>query len=242
MTVSVLVPYRPDSPERTRAWRWVASWWADHHPDFQVVAGAGPDGPWRKALAVADALSRADGDLLVIADADVVTDGVGAAVAQVEAGAAWAIPHRWVHRLSEAATTMVYDGTDLLRAADLGGYAFHAGPAGAPAMPRRPYVGVAGGGMLVLPRTTYERAPLDPRFAGWGSEDLAPACALAALAGRPWRGTDRMFHLYHPLQPRLNAHVGNADSHALLVRYQYAAKAGPDAMAALLAEAAAVTV
>jgi hypothetical protein len=240
VTVSVLVPYRPDSPERARAWRWVRSWWADHHPDWQVVAGSGPSGPWRKALAVADALARADGDLLVIADADVVSPGVFEAVAQVvQAGAAWAIPHGSVHRLSEAATVMVYDGTPPDRAAELGGYALRAASA-APALPRQPYVGVEGGGMLVLPRATYERAPLDPRFAGWGGEDEAHARALVTLAGRPWRGTAPLWHLYHPLAERLNEHVGNAESHALLVRYQYAAKAGPEAMAALVAEAASV--
>ncbi len=228
-TVSVLVPYRSDGAHRDRAWRWVSRWWADRHPAFQVVVGSCGDGPWRKAVAVADALSRADSDLLVLADADVVCSGVAEAVAQVRSGAPWAIPHRRVYRLTAAATLMVYDGTGLDRAATLAG------------LTRGPYVGVEGGGMAVLPRVAYERAPLDPRFAGWGGEDQAAACAWTALHGRPWRGVAPIHHLYHPLQPRLNDHVGSADSHALLVRYLYAAKAGPEAMAALVAEAATVT-
>jgi hypothetical protein len=135
-----------------------------------------------------------------------------------------------VYRLSEAATVMVYAATDPEPAATLGGLA------------RAPYVGVEGGGMLVLPRDTYDRVPLDPRFENWGAEDQAWAAALRTLAGRPYRGSAPLHHLWHPLASRLNAHVGSADNHALLVRYQYAAKAGPEAMAALVAEAAAVTV
>lgn len=76
-TVSVVVPYRPDRGFRDAAWAYVRRWWATTHPDWRVVTGDAPHGgPWVKALAVADALPRATGDLLVIADADVVCDGV----------------------------------------------------------------------------------------------------------------------------------------------------------------------
>lgn len=221
MTVSVLVPYRPDGAHRDAAWTWVSRRWADLHPDWQVVVGAAPDGPWCKALAVADALDRADGDLLVIADADVWTDGVGQAVTAVQAGAPWAVPHGKVHRLTEQATALVLAGTD--PAAIVGGLA------------RGRYGGVEGGGMVVLPRALYEQVPLDPRFGGWGQEDGSLGLALATIAGKRWRGVSPLWHLWHPPAGRLNQHVGNAASWALHVRYQVASRSSA-AMRRLLDE------
>src|SRR5690606_5358812 len=52
-----------------------------------------------------------------------------------------------------------------------------------------PYVGSAGGGIPVLPRSTDGQVPLDRRFRGWGEEDGSGAHALTVLAGDPWRGT-----------------------------------------------------
>lgn len=221
MAVSVLVPWRPDGPDREQAWTHVQRWWAETHPDWQLVTGSCPDGPWVKALAVADALSKAEADLLVIADADVVCHGVAAAVTAVEDGASWGIPHRLVYRLTEAATRDMYAGAAL--------HERHR-------VTQAPYEGYAGGGITVLTRETYESVPLDPRFGGWGGEDQAWEQALRTLAGRPWRGGAPMFHLWHEPQQRLNRHVGSKASHALLVRYQYAAKDGPAVMRRLLDE------
>lgn len=226
LTVSVLVPWRPDGADRDRAWSYVQCWWAEQHPDWQVVTGACPDGPWRKATAVADALARADGDLLVVADADVICAGIGEAAAQVQAGAGWAIPHRKVHRLTATATEAVYTGA---QPADvLGGLA------------RKPYLGVEGGGLVMLPRTAYMEAPLDPRFETWGQDDESWAVALRSLVGPPWRGTADLWHLWHEPAERLNRHVGNKDGWALHIRYQLAAKEGPAAVRQLLNEIVAV--
>jgi hypothetical protein len=101
---------------------------------------------------------------------------------------------------------------------------------------RRPYRGVEGGGISVLTRDLYAQVPLDPRYVGWGQDDESHGLALNTIAGRRWRGVAPLWHLWHDPQPRLNAHVGSAQSRALHVRYQYAAKAGPAAMRALLAE------
>ncbi|RKR92781.1 hypothetical protein BDK92_7261 [Micromonospora pisi] len=222
MTVTVLVPWRPDGGHRDRAWAWVRRWWAATHPDWQVVAGTNVGGPWVKANAVGYALTRADGDMLVIADADVICHGVDLAVDAVERGAPWAVPHGNVHRLTELATTAVFSG---VKPASVAG-----------ATTQDPYRGLDGGGITVLPRIVYEQVPLDPRFQGWGGEDESWALALTSLAGPSWRGTAPLYHLWHPPQERLNRHVGSAPSRALQVRYQYAAKHGPAAVRALLDE------
>jgi Predicted sugar nucleotidyltransferases len=222
-SVSVLIPYRPDGGHRDQALEWVQRRWAIRHPSWQIIIGEHPaDGPWVKARAVADALTRADGEILVVADADVWTDGVALAVDAVHKGAPWAVPHSKVHRLGEKATTRVLAGEEPSTA--MGGLA------------RKPYLGVEGGGVVVLPRSTYEKVPLDPRYAGWGQEDESWGLALSTVVGRRWRGTALLWHLWHEPQPRLNSHVGSAESRALHVRYQVAAKEGRKSMRALLAE------
>lgn len=222
-SVSVVVPWRGGCPHREQAWAWLRRWWAKQHPDWQVVEGHCPAGPWRKAAAVADALTRTTGSVLVLADADVWCDGVAEAVDAVSTGQApWAIPHKLVHRLTEPATGAVVAGAQ--PGPKLGGW------------DQKPYEGTPGGGIVVMTRQTYQRVPLDPRFAGWGQEDECFGLAAATILGRPWKGTAHLWHAWHPPQERLNRHVGSAGSRALQVRYQYAAKAGRRAMAALLDE------
>lgn len=222
MTVTVVVPWRPDGRHRDAAWSWVSARWRDAFPGWQLLQGAAPAGPWCKAAAVADALPDAAGEVLVVADADVWCDGVQAAVDAVASGAGWAVPHLRVHRLTEAATTAVLDGAPLEDRLPLA---------------QRPYTGFAGGGMTVLPRAVYDEVPLDPRFAGWGQEDEAWALALTCLAGDPWRGSAPLWHLWHPPQDRQSRRWGSPASQDLWRRY-HAARSDPSVMRAVLAEAA----
>jgi hypothetical protein len=223
MGVSVLVPWRPGCPHREAGWAYTRAWWGRAHPDWQVVAGACPDGPWVKAHAVADALCRADGDIVVIADADVLCDGVGQAVDAVRAGAPWATPHRAVYRLTDRATAAVLAGAPW---PDVGGPR----PAGVGEW----HKGVGGGGITVLPRAVYERVPLDPRFVGWGQEDTAFGFALTVMAGPPWRGVAPILHLWHPPAPRMSRPIGSREGVELNRRYRTTPT--PTQMAALLAE------
>lgn len=218
--VSVVVPWRCDHGEREAAWAWARAHWAQRFPGWQVVTGTPPDGPWCKAAAVAAALPEATGDVLVLADADVWCDGVLQAVAAVAEGARWAIPHHRVHRLTAESTRAVLGGEPL---------------GGAHRLAQRAYPGFAGGGMTVLPRSTYDRVPLDARFTGWGQEDEAWALALYCLSGQPWRGTAPMWHLWHPPQPRLTRRWGSDESLTLWGRY-HRARFDPHAMRALLAD------
>jgi hypothetical protein len=185
---TVLVPFRPDGAERDRAWAHLSGRWAAL--GWEVIVGSCPDGPWVKASAVADALSRAAGDVLVLADADVWVPGVVDAVAAVEAGAPWAVPHTLVHRLTKGATDVM-----------LGREVF-GGPLIEQRVEQRPYVGMVGGGCTVVRRDVYEACPLDPRFEGWGQEDAAWGVALTAMSGPPWRSTEPLWHLWHPPMDR----------------------------------------
>lgn len=188
MSAVVLMPLSLDDEHRMRAAKYVTDrLTGDGWP--VIGHGHGYD-PWVKALAV-DAMvdfsghdSHAD-DVLIVHDADVIVDlaSLRAAVNAVESGAVeWAIPHRLVHRLTQESTAAFYQGMLTTK----------------PELTRWPYIGVAGGGVCVLRRTTYMDCPLDPRFVGWGNEDQSWGWALDTLHGAPWRGDTDLIHLWHP--------------------------------------------
>jgi hypothetical protein len=220
--VTVLVPYRADSIERTRSWEWVEKRYIEHlGPAHQIVRGTCA-GEWCKAEAVTDALQHANDRVLVIADSDCWSDGIWPAYDAVLGGAPWAIPHEQVLRLSSTQTENVIPG-GRLKNLDLERWA---------------YPGVPGGGIVVIRRDVYEQVPLDPRFRGWGGEDWSWGRALWTLVGSPVRFDYDLFHLWHPPQPRAVTYrnAGSETSEQLRRRYD-AATDDPEAMAALIEEA-----
>lgn len=217
MPVAVVVPYRSSCPHRDAAWAWVRARYESTHPGWQIVTGDAPPGPWVKAAAVTDALSRTGADRIVIADADVWVDNLAEAVELLDEHPI-VIPHRMLKRLDRPTTEAVLAGRNVPHSYD-----------------RPPYIGRAGGGITVERRETWEQVPMDPRFVGWGQEDDSRAIALTAILGRPKRLTADMLHLWHPPQERKNRSTGSTAGRKLQRRYELAAH-DPDAMRALLAE------
>lgn len=233
MSVAVIVPWRGGDPDRERAWDWLAGWWVREYPLWPIFEGVPPDGPWCKAAAVEAALPLVRADVLVIADADVYVPAVGKAVQMVAGGGVkWAMPHKRVYRLTQA-------GTDRLIATGEPPPPSRGDPVrGAAPSPIRlvaqTHNGEMGGGCVILPADLYRRVPLDPRFVGWGQEDLSWGRALRVVAGPPWRESDPLWHLWHPPQPRLKRAVGSQAGLELYRRYRAAAT--PEQVSALLAE------
>lgn len=221
MTTSVIIPWKPGDLHREAALAYVIKRYADEHPELEVIIGQhDPEAPWSKAIAVREGLKTATGDLLVLADADVFTDGLDRAIERVAAGTSrWAVPHTTVIRLSEGLTRRVLDGA----------------PPRATETDRRPYRGIVGGGLTVIDRRLYEEAPLDARFVGWGHEDQSAGLMWRCLVGEPWRGSANLWHLWHPPQPKLSQAVGSRESKLLLERYRKAAK-NPEQMRSLVSE------
>lgn len=202
--ISVLVPFTPGCPHRDAAWEFLRPRWEQ----FGEVIEGRCDGPWVKALAVRDALSKASGDTLIIPDADVWCDPTEA----LEHLDTWAVPHLRVHRLSEDSTRQMIAGADWRR------------------LPldrsnrqdSKPYKGIVGGGITIIRRDVLFDVPPDVRFVGWGREDNAWGTALTRLVGKPWRGSQDLVHLWHPPQPRPTRSKGAAESEALWRRYRNA--------------------
>ncbi len=220
--VSVVIPYeRSGDPHREAAYRWVTTWWAEHHPGYEVVTGTCPVGSWSKGVAVADGLARATGPIVIYADADVWCDSVQAAVDAVREGAGWATPHKRVKRLTAAATAQVIAGE---RPCRIGGY-----------LAEPPYLGCPAGGIVVASREVHEEVPVDPRFMGWGQEDEARTQALTRLVGPPHRVAADLWHLWHRPPTRQTRKWGSEESRAMYRRYSDARTV--EAMRAVLVDA-----
>jgi hypothetical protein len=217
MNAEVIIPFAGDDPHRKRAFGWVttrliAEGFEVRAANEQRAVHLG----WVKANVVMPAIESSEAEIVVMHDADVYCDTLIDAVMAVRLGAAWAIPHLTVYRLTEEATA-----------------GYMANSKRAVSFDRRPYVGMLGGGILVSRRDTLLDIPMDPRFQGWGHEDESWSMALACLLGEPWRGTSDLIHLWHPPLPRKTRRQGSEASLAL--RNQYARAANdPCMMRALL--------
>lgn len=226
--VSVLVPRAPDNGGfRDQAWAWLARHWAVHHPTWQICVGESPADPWIKGEAVRKALDQAEGAVIILADADCLVDPetLALAVRRVEAGAPWVIPHGQVYRLSAAGTGQVLGGdpASLVAAEALAPY------------DRAPYRGLAGGGMLVAPRASFEATGGIPDgFRGWGAEDETLALILDTLLGPHERLAADLVHFWHPPQPEKKASSAvNRDG----MRRFRAVMGNPEGMWALIQQA-----
>lgn len=225
MSVEVIIPWSGSEPHRMENLNYVRRRFNSLNLDVYIGVMSEAE-PWCKARAVAYAVETSQADVIVVHDADVVCDGLDAAIDAVTEGkAAWAVPHGNVIRLNEYTTEEVLSGAKL--------------PTGDP----RPgtfeppiYWGHAGGGIVVVRHDVYLDCPLDPRFVGWGQEDDSWALALTCLHGRPWRGDAPLWHLWHPPAPRKNRSTGSTESHRLNHRYRLAMD-DPEAMRRLIEEA-----
>lgn len=206
--VAVLIPYGNETPWRKHAYEHVVRWHRQELDAVTIQVGSGGD-PWCKAKAVASALKSTTEPIIVIADADCITPGLGQAVTAVRNGAPWAMPHLKVYRMGQAASRNIYDG---IAPGSLTGRTTW--------LDQNPYKGYEGGGITVLRRDVYLDAPLDPEFTGWGQEDEAWALALNSLYGPPWRGVAPLYHLWHEKPPRMSRYAGSAHSVTRLKSYK----------------------
>lgn len=220
MSVAVLMPVGgPPCPHRAGARNYVVARYQREHPDWALYFGVAGE-PWSKGAAVADAFAQTAADVLVLADSDSFVDNglLAECVTACQAGAAWAVPHHTVYRLTEEETGRVIAG----KAPD------------ERKVVRFPYAGPVGGGIVVMRRDAYIAVNgVDERFYGWGGEDICLGMALWALVGPYVRRGSPLYHLWHP-HPAPNLR-GSPASEALVARYK-AVRNNPAGMRALVRE------
>lgn len=193
--VSVLVTRSTDDGRhREAAWRYIRDRYRRLRPAWEIVEGIAPAEPWQKGVALSAAVEKCHGKIAIVTDSDVLVDlaALDRAVEMVERfEAPWVVPHQLVHRLNAEATEawLAAPATAEVRKPQPG------------ELQRRPYMGFAAGGILVVRRPDLQATGGIPhQFAGWGAEDEALAVIFDTLLGKHQRLASDLVHLWHPPQ------------------------------------------
>lgn len=205
--VSLLVPFQTKQYGRVRLWDWLKLYWQDQLPGCEIVIGTDPASakgkvPFSKTTAVNNAFKKSHGDIIVILDADAYLDAevIVTCAARLRAQRkahvrSWFVPYRHFYRLNAAATWSVISSDPLhplviptpppladIEGTDGSGHG-HLFGALIQIMPREAFILVGG---------------MDPRFRGWGGEDVAFLHALDTLWGKHRNTPNAVFHMWHP--------------------------------------------
>lgn len=210
MKISVIIPFKSDQGGyRDFNFYHIKKRYETLMPDLEFVIGEDQSECelYNKARAVNRAVSKATGDLLIIADADVffgtqLIDKIKAIVHRHP----WIIPFSCGYKLNrEAFPSIIQNGRielpRRLRFNEIEAIcAFH------------------GAFINVMSRSAFERVGgMDERFSGWGEEDQSFARALDTLVGKHYRMSESVFHLWHP--PADYNHANRKLNQQLAMRY-----------------------
>jgi len=224
-TVAVLVPWRPiGCPHRDAAWAAVQHHWTE--AGFVVIVGDDGGDPFSRAASLNRAAAEVDVDVYVVADADTLVDveQVAAAITLANSSLGMVLAYTEFCYLNDRGTALALRSTPAERRRLFG------------APDRDRYLSwclstSVSSCVVVSAATWHIVGGFDPRFRGWGMEDVAffTACeTLTRVATRRIPGP--VLHLSHPSEP-----IRPAANVALLDRYN-AARANPAAMRHLVVE------
>lgn len=224
LTPSIVIPWRDGGcPHRAAALAIVVDWLEDVFPfaDLQLV-DATPDGPWSRGQSIDLGVERAHRDLILVADADMLTPAsqLYDALKAAADSPGQVIPFDLYRYLTEPTTARLRAGWPLEESAWV-------------TLPAKFTMSTSVGGTMAITRSAYEAAGgHDPRFVGWGGQDYGFYFAADTLAGPMRRIAGPSVHLFHPTDP--HRPPSNMD---LMGRYS-SASGDPDAMRELIAERA----
>lgn len=199
--MSLLVPFRDDGEHRGRLWRWLRQYWRARGMDAEIIQGHDSGSPFSKAAAVNQAASLARGRVLVVLDADsyLTPEALAGCADSIEADLCvgrhtWYMPYNRLYRLSQATTSKML-------ALDPRGLAITAAPAPGEleVIGGGPYDGHQYGAMAqVIPAEAFRLVGgMDPRFRGWGAEDVSLLRALDTLWGHHEVAANQVLHFWH---------------------------------------------
>lgn len=204
--ISLLVPFRADykQPERIRTWIWLRRYWKAQLPGAEIVMGSSTGEIFSKTEAVNDAASRASGRIFVILDSDAYMDpkviqGCADEIdyAQRRGQNRWFIPYRALYRLTREKSDQILesDPTEPLELQVSSPPADEDVESTVGSMHGRRY----GAMIQMMPREAFALVGgMDPRFRGWGGEDISFARAVDTLYGKHKTTNNDVLHIWHP--------------------------------------------
>lgn len=221
MTVAVVIPWRPGTPERNAHHATVRAHLHDLLPDaihLDVDSGHEPFSRAGSRNAGVRLVEAAGADVVVICDADTLAEAepLHAAIAAASDGVMH-LPYTRYRGLSAAGTARHLAGKPADQCpADL------------------EHEWATGGIIVIQPAAWWAMGGMDERFTGWGFEDAAARICADALLGPSVRHTGTITHLWHPPETNLGSpqHVANGQ---LCQRY-VDATGDPEALQAIIAE------
>ena len=225
MTVAVVIPWRPGTPERNAHHEHVRAHLAELLPDaIHLDVDSGHD-PFSRAGSRNEGVRLAQiagADVVVLCDADTLpeAEALHAAIDGATDGRLH-LPYTWYRGLSR-------DGTiDYL-----------AGTPGADCVVDLEHEWATGGVLVIQPDAWWAMGGMDERFVAWGFEDAAARICADALIGPTVKHAGTITHLWHPSEVGHGSpqHVANGQ---LCQRY-VDATGNPDAVRALIAERASI--
>lgn len=199
--ISLLVPFRDDGEHRGRVWRWLRAYWRARGMDAEVIQGHDFGSPFSKAVAVNQAALLARGRVLVILDADayLTPEALQGCADEIELALrtdrrTWFMPYSHLYRLNQTTTLRLLD-------TDPTGPEITVTPGSGDLEPvgTDPRYGHQYGAMAqVLPREAFFMVGgMDPRFRGWGAEDVSFLRALDTLWGHHEVARNQVLHFWH---------------------------------------------
>ncbi len=210
--ISLLVPFQSNEQHRLRSWKWLREYWRAAIPDAEIIVGIDRESrhtwrnrhpkPFSKAIAVDNAFRKSHGDIIVIVDADAYIDTKVITHCAERMRAArraevhlWFIPYLHLYRLRKGITDQIIESDPEC-------------PLRLPTPPphrdiENPDTSSYGhqyGAMIqMLPREAFELVGgMDPRFRGWGGEDVALVRSVDTLYGKHRNTHNDVLHLWHP--------------------------------------------
>lgn len=197
--ISILVPFR-DEPGTARLvnWEWLKQRWSTFLPQAEIVVGTDTGEPFSKTTAVNDAYRKAQGDVFIVADADswIEPSTIHEGLARIEKYQVLVVPWTISHRLRRI-------DSEYLLSQSPSRPSLVTGEMKRLVTDYRPSAATAAM-VVMLTREGFERVGgMDPRFRGWGAEDVAFGHACRTLLGptQTLRG-EEVFSLWHE-RPRL---------------------------------------
>lgn len=191
--ISILVPFR-DEPgtARLRNWRWLEKRWRAFLPDAEIVVGTDTGYPFSKTSAVNDAYEKASGDVFLIVDADswIEPPALVSGLETLQKYGTLIVPWKTSHRLRRIDSEWLLHQDPALPSlvtAEMREVVTEYRPAPSTAAM-----------VTLITREGFERVGgMDPRFRGWGAEDVAFSVACRTLLGPTQTITGDTYALWH---------------------------------------------
>jgi len=206
MTVSILVPFRPErrNDVRIKHWRWIRQRWEHVLPGVEIVEGTTDSVPFSKSQAINDAYRKSSGDILITADADTWIEREHILHALDQASA---IPHAVVPWTNCYRMTRT-DSTEICNSDPAGPF-----PVTQEMVSRidddAPPSPASLAMVVVIQRRAFEAVGgMDPRFLGWGGEDTSFGLACWTLLGPTILLLGNAWSLYHARPKKHNTTRG----------------------------------